>query len=143
MVSEATQASEIVFYQPHLLSKILFFFKGLQTPSAMAINEAKKKKEIMTDIKDLGEFIADFYGEDISDEYLILDNNITFMFVAITPLPMPDNDYQIPPLVFGSFFRHNLFSYRERDFSIDEYHILFEFIGIIPPDDSDSDDDEF
>ena len=132
-------SGELIYNQKHLLNRIIFFFKGLQTPSAIAMNEAKKKKELITDIADLGEVVEDFYKDDISDEYVIVDNTITFLYIAITPLPVPQNEFLIPPLIYGSFFRHNLFSYRERDFGIEEYHLFFEFVGIIPADDSDDD----
>ncbi len=44
---------QIIFYQPHLINKILYEFRGLSTPSALLLNEAIKTKEIIIN-KDIG-----------------------------------------------------------------------------------------
>lgn len=125
-------SSQLVYNAPHIISKILFYFKGLQTPSAIAMNKAIKKKEIIFSFKDIDDFINDFYEKDCSKEYLIINNDITYMYIALSDRPPPYNEYMIPPLEYGSFFRHNLLSYREEDFNIQDYNMLFEFMEIIP-----------
>lgn len=122
--------SDIIWNTPHLINKIIFYFKGLMTPSAIAMNEAFKKKELLRDFKDLDMGIYEFYKDDVGDEYLLLDSKITFMYIAITPI-IYDDEYLIPPLRWGTFFRHNLFSYREEHFCVEDYNRLFEDLDIV------------
>jgi len=98
----------------------------------MAVKEAIKTKEIVFDFITIDKGIADFYADDVGKEYVIVDNKITFLYIALTPLPDPTDLNLIPPLRFGSFFRHNILSYREKDWGVDEYNELFVFLDIIP-----------
>lgn len=125
-------SGEIVLNCPHLFSKIFFYFKGLQTPSAIALNRAIKKKEIIFSFKEIDNFIHDFYEKDCAKEYILINNSITYMYIPLTDRPPPYNDYMIPPLEYGTFFRHNLLSYRELDYDVSDYNDLFSFMEIIP-----------
>ena len=123
---------DLIFYQPHLFNKIIFYFKGLSTPSAIAMNQAFHNKELVRQFNDIDPWIGDFYEEYCAKEYLVLENNITTMYIPHTTRPDIENPYEIPPLEYGSFFRKNLLSYREREWEVEDYNMLFEFIEIIP-----------
>ena len=101
---------DIVYNTPHLLSKILYYFGGLTTPSAIAINSSINKTEITFKLDRLIYF---FYKDFIATDYIIINNDITFMYIALTTEP---NRYLLDsPLKYGGFFRKNILSYKETD----------------------------
>ena len=112
---------DIVYNTPHLLSKILYYFGGLITPSAIAINSSINKTEITFNFD---KFIYFFYKDYSATDYIIINNDFTFMYIALSTKPPDRLEWLESPLKYGTFFRKNILSYREVDLG-SEYLITY------------------
>tara|TARA_R100000654_G_scaffold2545_3_gene9395 strand:- start:2159 stop:2560 length:402 start_codon:yes stop_codon:yes gene_type:complete len=116
--------SQSITLPNEIISLILYKYGGLMTPSAIAMNEAFKNKELVRDIKDIDKNLYFFYEKELPEEYLIIDNKITWILIPLTKLPDGKNEYLIPSFIYGSFFRHNVLSYKTHLWDLEEYITL-------------------